>query len=30
MNLYDDIKYRQEEDIATLTKLIGKHGTRTA
>ena len=30
MNLYDDIKYRQEEDIAILTKLIGKHGTRTA
>jgi ribosomal protein L37AE/L43A len=30
MNLYDDIKYRQEEDIATLTKLIGKHGTLTA
>jgi hypothetical protein len=30
MNLYDDIKYRQEEDIATLTKLIGLYGTRTA
>jgi hypothetical protein len=29
MNLYDDLKYRQEEDISTLTKLLGKHGTRS-
>jgi hypothetical protein len=29
MNLYDDLKYRQEEDISTLTKLLGKYGTRS-
>jgi hypothetical protein len=30
INLYDDLKYRQEEDVSTLINLLGKYGTRSA